>query len=289
VVEDLKSQAIDVVLSCKTLGVSRSGYYDWLARSPSKRKIANEGLTERIKEIHQESRETYGSPRVYQSLKREGYHCGENRVARLMQKSEIRAVTHKKFRCRTTNSDHDGPIANRVFEVENARAAVIEPNQVWAGDITYIETDEGWLFLAVFLDVFTRKIVGHAMRDNLRTELVLEALDAAIARQACATTGLVAHSDRGVQYAANEFRDRLNESEMQPSMSRSGNCYDNAYVESFFKSLKTELVYQRKFRTRKEASQAIFEYIEVFYNRERLHSGIGYQSPADFERQQLAS
>lgn len=283
-VEELQQQSIDVKLSCELLGVSRSGFYAWLKRPSSERAEKNRALIARIRVVHNESRQTYGAPRVHAALKNNGVACGKNRVAKLMRANELSAKPRKRFKVKTTDSNHELPIARRVFEAERAAALAKTPNQVWASDITYIDTEEGWLFLAVFMDIYTRKIVGYSMRNNLRTELVLNALEMAIGRQGKPESDLVIHSDRGVQYAAGEFRERLKELEFTPSMSRKANCYDNAFVESFFKTLKTELVYRTKFQTRKEAEKAIFEYIEVFYNRERLHSSLGYKTPERYEQ-----
>ncbi len=290
-VEELNRDGkIEVNLSCETLGVSTSGYYAWRKRPESKRAQENEEIVEKIRVIHGKSRGTYGSPRVTERLREEeGMVIGENRVARLMRENAIRSCVAKRFTVQTTDSNHDLPIAERVFEAEYASAVLSAPNQAWCGDITYVDTDEGWLYLAVFLDVFSRKVVGHAAEEHMRTELVMEALAMALGRQIVIENQLIAHSDRGVQYAAGDYRSELKERGIVASMSRKGNCYDNAFVESFFHTLKTELVYQRKFATREEARQAIFEYIEVFYNRERIHSSIDYMTPEEFEKQALAA
>jgi len=277
-----------VNLSCDTLKVSRSGYYTWLKRPESDRSKENGVLLERIRVIHGQSKQTYGSPRITATLQSEGFQCGENRVARLMRANRIASESVKKFKITTTDSNHDLPIADRIFETENADS-VMAPNQVWSGDITYIPTEEGWLFLAVFLDIFTRKIVGFSMEDNMRTELVMKALAMALGRQDVDEGELIAHSDRGSQYAADDYRKKLLLAGIVASMSRKANCYDNAHVESFFHSLKTELVYRRKFKTRKEAMQAIFEWIETWYNRQRLHSSLEYMSPNDYEKLALSA
>jgi putative transposase len=282
----LRRQDVDVKFCCKTLRVSRSGFYAWIKRPVSERELGSTLLLEKIRGIYEKSRKTYGSPRVHAKLKNEGHECSENRVARLMKNNKIVAITKKKFRVKTTDSNHNGPIADRVFETERAKVTVTSPNQVWAGDITYVETKQGWLYLSVFLDMYTRKVVGFSMRQDMQALLVIDALDMALGRYEVDGT-LIAHSDRGVQYAASTYRSRLQSAGILPSMSRKGNCYDNAFVESFFKTLKSELVYQTEFRTRKEAENAIFEYIEVFYNRQRLHSSLGYQTPEDYE--QMAS
>ena len=275
-------------LVCGTVEVSKSGYYAWLKRPESQRAVENAVFTERIRAIHAKSDRTYGSPRIAAQLRIDGQQCGENRVARLMRENEIASESVKKFKITTTDSNHDLPIAERIFETENIDA-VMAPNQVWGGDITYIATAEGWLFLAIFLDLFTRKVVGFSCDDNMRVELVLNALAMALGRQEVNDGELIAHSDRGSQYAADEFRKKLIVAGIIASMSRKGNCYDNAHVESFFHSLKTELVYRRNFKTRKEAMQAIFEWIETWYNRQRLHSSLGYMSPEAYEKLALAS
>ena len=287
-VQDLHTEGATVKLVCGTVEVSKSGYYAWLKRPESERAVGNVDLTERIRAIHAKSDQTYGSPRITAQLRIEGLQCGENRVARLMRENEIVSDSVKKFKITTTDSNHDLPIAERIFETENIDA-VMAPNQVWGGDITYIATDEGWLFLAIFLDLFTRKVVGFSCDDNMRVDLVLNALSMALGRQDVKDGELLAHTDRGSQYAAEVYRKRLVVAGIIASMSRKGNCYDNAHVESFFHSLKTELVYRRNFKTRKEAMQAIFEWIETWYNRQRLHSSLGYMSPEEYEKLALAS
>ncbi len=245
-------------LLCDTVEVSKSGYYAWSSRPESERAAENVILTERIRAIRERSDRTYGSPRITAALKTEGLECGENRVARLMRENKIASESVKKFKIMTTDSNHNLPIAERIFETENVDA-VMAPNKVWGGDFTYIATDEGWLFLAIFLDLFTRKVVGFSCDDNMRVDLVLNALSMALGRQEVVDGELIAHSDRGSQYAAEEFRKKLAVAGIIASMSRKANCYDNAHVESFFHSLKTELVYRRNFKTRKQAMQAIFE------------------------------
>jgi transposase InsO family protein len=190
----------------------------------------------------------------------------------------------KKFKVKTTDSDHDLPIADRIFKTEKAQEQVTRPNQYWASDITYIPTEEGWVFLAIFLDLFTRKVVGLSMEDNMRVGLILKALQMALGRQNIASANeLVGHSDRGSQYAAEAYTELLKAHGISAGMSRRGNCHDNAYAESFFHTLKVELIHRRKFKTRKEAVEAKFEYIEVWYNRQRLHSSLGYKSPVEYE------
>lgn len=277
-----------VQLSCRTLEVSRSGYYAWLDRPESERDQENAALLAHIKAIHDKSKQTYGSPRVTEDLRAEGFMVNEKRVARIMRENDIASEAVKKFKIATTDSNHDLPIAERIFETEHANA-VMAPNQVWTGDITYIATGEGWLFLAVFLDIFTRKIVGFSCDDNMQADLILKALEMALGRQTVNDGELIAHSDQGSQYASDTFRKRLRLAGIIASMSRKGNCWDNAHVESFFHSLKTELVYRNEFKTREEAKQAIFEWIETWYNRQRRHSALDYMAPADYEELALAS
>ena len=207
----------------------------------------------------------------------------EKRVARLMRANEISSEAVKKFKVQTTDSNHDLPIAPRMFETEHVDS-VMAPDQVYVGDITYVWTEEGFLFLAIFMDIFTRKIVGHASDDNMRAELVLEALSMALGRQDVANGQVIAHSDQGSQFASEKLRDKMNLVGIIASMSRKGNCWDNAHCESFFHSLKTELVYRTEFKTREEAKQAIFEWIECWYNSERRHSALEYMAPNEYEK-----
>lgn len=272
-----------VNLSCETLEVARSGYYAWLSRDVSVRELENVALLRRIEAIHAKSKETYGSPRVTAELRAEGECVNEKRVARIMRKSGIAAAQTKKFKVQTTDSNHNLPIADRIFETENA-STVMAPDQVYVGDITYIWTDEGFLFLAIFMDIFTRKIVGHKADDNMRADLVLEALSMALARQDVERDHLIAHSDRGSQYASEKLRERMDLCGIIASMSRKGNCWDNAHCESFFHTLKTELVYRTNYKTREEAKQAIFEWIECWYNSERRHSALEYLAPNEYEK-----
>lgn len=269
-------------LMCGLLLVSRSGYYAWLrrlGREPGQREKRRMELVEKIRVSHEQSRSTYGSPRVYQELKAAGEGVCRNTVARLMRQEQIRSITRGRFRVRTTDSTHGHPIAanrlDRCFQRDL-------PNQAWCADITYIHTGQGWLYLAAVMDLCSRKIVGWSMADHLRSELCLDAI-AMAARQRKPAAGLVHHSDRGVQYACGDYQAELAELKMVGSMSRRGDCYDNAVMESFFKTLKTELVYHRQFATRAEAMSSIFEYIEVFYNRKRRHSSLGYVSPEAYE------
>lgn len=286
-VEELKAEHLGISTICKTLAVSRAGYYAWRDRPASEREQSTAALSLEVRQIFERSRGTYGVPRIQEALKEVGKNHGKERVRKIMVKEGISAKPKKKF-VKTTDSNHDLPIAPRVIQTENQETMPVKPNEAWGSDITYVATREGWLFLAIYLDLFTRKVVGMAMADHMRSELVLEALDSALGREVIGEDGLTAHSDRGVQFAAEVYRDRLKVEGITASMSRKGNCYDNAYVESFFHTLKTELVYRTEFATREEAKKAIFEFIEVWYNRERLHSSLGYKSPAEFERRALA-
>jgi transposase InsO family protein len=285
---ELDTEEVAVSLACEVLEVSRSGYYDWIDRPISNRDKENQELVGRIRSIHNESNGTYGSPRITAELRSEGKMVSENRVARLMKKEGIASDAIKKFKIQTTDSNHDLPIAERLFETESADC-IMAPNQVWAGDITYIATEEGWLFLAVFLDIFTRKIVGFSCADNMKTELILNALQMALDQKNTDCENLIAHSDQGSQYASDDYTKKLKLAGVIASMSRKGNCYDNAHVESFFHSLKVELVYRKTFKTREEAKQAIFRWIETWYNKKRRHSGIDYLSPQEAEDLALAS
>lgn len=287
-VEKVKAESVEVKLACETLGISRSGYYAWKKRPESEREQENAQLLLEIQRVYRESRNRYGSPRVFQILQSKGIACGENRVARLMAENDIVSCTGKAFKVKTTDSNHDGPIADRIFEQEHA-GVISAPNQAWVGDITYVPTQEGWLFLAIFLDVFSRKIVGFSADDNMKVELVMNALEMALGRQNVIDGECLAHTDRGSQYAAEDYRTKLALAGIVASMSRKGNCYDNAMAESFFHTLKTELVYQTEFKTREEAKRAIFEFIEVWYNRQRIHSSIDYMTPEEYEKLALAA
>lgn len=267
-----------VTLMCRTLAVSSSGYYAWAARPERRRAVENRRLVAEIRAIHAESRGTYGSPRIHATLQAQGQRVGAKRVARLMRASAIRAKTVMKWRA-TTDSAHQHPVVpNRL----NRQFAVAQPNRVWAGDITYVWTAEGWLYLAVVLDLYSRRVIAWGMGRRLTQELVTEALTMAVAHRRPAGR-VLHHTDRGVQYAATGYRQLLASHGLTASMSRRGNCWDNAVVESFFHTLKTELVHHRRYATREEARQDIFEWIEVFYNRLRRHSTLGYRSPVEFE------
>jgi len=267
---------------CRLLGVSKSGYFAWRHGADRPRRSQDRALTASIQAIHDQSRQTYGSPRIHHELKTQGIGVGKKRVERLMKCAGIAVLPHRQF-VTTTDSNHDQPIAPDLLKQDFTASA---PNQRWVTDITYVRTDEGWLFLASILDLYSRKSVGWAMQPNMHRSLVLKALDMAIVERQPGP-GLIHHSDRGSQYASEDYRRVLTEHGMIASMSRSGCCYDNAAAESFWHTLKNELVYRCKFQTRAEATQAIFEYIEVFYKRTRRHSTIGNISPVDFELQRI--
>ena len=259
---------------CMVLKVSRSGYYAWRRRMPSKRQAANKWLLERIQEVYRKSRRVYGSPRITDGLNDQGIICGKNRVARIMRYNSIRAKVWRKFR-KTTDSRHSYPASVNLLLDGNERV------QIWASDITFIPTREGWMYVATVMDVSSRKIIGLSIKDRLTQELTTDALKQAISRQR-PCKGLIHHSDRGKQYASYEYRDLLKRYGIRSSMSRSGNCYDNAHIESFWSTLKRELVHGERYQTRDDARLSIFEYIEVFYNRIRKHSALGYKSPEQY-------
>ena len=267
---------------CRTVQVSTSGYYAWKGREPSKRQKYNEMLLSQIRQFFARSRQTYGSPRIWKDLLEAKVCCGKHRVARLMRQTGLRAVVGRRFRV-TTNSKHALPVAENLLDQD---FGVAEANVKWASDITYLRTGEGWLYLAVVLDLFSRRVVGWSMQASLDRSLVLNALQAALSLRQPGR-GLLHHSDRGSQYASADFQTRLSEQGIQCSMSRRGNCYDNAVVESFFGTLKQEMVNRCRFATGAAARREVFEYIEVWYNRQRRHSSLGYVSPAEFERRAL--
>ncbi len=263
----------------QVLGVSLSGLYDWLKRGKSKRAGEDEVLTEKIVMFHCGSRCTYGSPRIHKDLRAAGHQVGRKRVARLMRAAGLRGKTKRKFKT-TTNSQHQRPKAENLVK---QNFAVADPNTLWASDLTYVPTDEGWLYLAVTLDLFSRKVVGWAFSDRLSDSLTLTALEMAT-QQRPTPTKLLHHSDQGVQYASTGFRTALKANGIRQSMSGKGNCYDNAVVESFFATLKTEEIEDADYQTRQQAKTGIFSYLEGFYNTKRRHSSLGYLSPNDFER-----
>jgi transposase InsO family protein len=267
-----------VRVMCAVLDVSPAGYYAWRSRPESQRSVVNRGLLSEVRRVHRDNRGRYGSPRIHAELRNRGVSRG--RIERLMRRHGIRAIMASAWHPRTTDSRHKLPIAPNLID---RNFSTIAPNRVWLADITYIRTDEGWLYLAAVMDLYSRKIVGYAMRDHLRTELPLAALRMALkARRPDAS--LIHHSDRGVQYAAADYRKTLQSVGAKASMSRKADCYDNAPMESFFHTLKTELVHHRHYATRAEAERDIFAFVEGFYNRTRLHSAIGYISPIRMEQ-----
>lgn len=264
---------------CRALHVSSSGYYRWIKSGDSKRDVENRKLLWQIRLVHKKHKQRYGSPRITDELQDNGYNCSENRIARLMKQNGIAAKTKRKFKV-TTNSRHNLPVAeNRV----NGNFSASAPNCLWASDITYIWTSEGWLYLCAVLDVFNRQIVGWSMDSRMTQGLVISALQQAVWRRKPDSECLF-HSDRGSQFAGHEFRKLLKKYKFIQSMSGKGNCYDNAIMETFFHTLKTELVYFESYQTRREAKKSVFEYIEMYYNRVRKHSALNYKSPVDYER-----
>ena len=268
-----------VTILCDVLGVSPAGYYAWRSRPESQRSAANREIVDDIKQVHRDTSGRYGSPRIHAELKAQGRRVSRGRIERLMRHHGIRAIMARPRRVRTTDSRHDFPIAPNLLKRNFTAAA---PNRIWLADITYVETDRGWLYLATVMDLYSRRIVGWAMADHLRTDLPLAALTMAISAQRPGA-GLIHHSDRGVQYAAADYRKVMQSAGFRASMSRKADCYDNAPMESFFHTLKTELVHHRQYATRAEAKRDIFAYIEGFYNRTRRHSAIGYISPIEME------
>jgi len=263
---------------CKTLNVSRSGYHNYLKRSFSRRETDENVILEKIKGIHRDSRGLYGSPRIYQELRRRGITINKKRVVRIMRKYGIRAKTKRKYKV-TTNSNHSYPIAKDLIgQYFKSRKS----NKIWVSDITYIGTKEGWLYLACILDLYSRMIVGWHVDQRQSSSLVTTAIRNALDKRG-ENPGIIFHSDRGSQYASKEVRDLLSANGMIQSMSRKGNCYDNAVMESFFHTLKTELIRFENFQTREEAKMRIFDYLEIYYNRQRIHSSINYFTPVEYE------
>ncbi len=265
---------------CQVLRVSRTGYFAWRHRPASRHEDEDRALTTRIQRIHERSRKTYGSPRIHQELRSQGTPISRKRVERLMRASGIQVRPKARF-VTTTDSNHAFPVAPNLLQQDFTATA---PNRRWVTDITYVLTGEGWLYVAAIMDLFSRRVVGWAMCSSMDRSLVLAALDMAV-KQRRPPPGLLHHSDRGSQYASLDYRQALTEHGMHASMSNRACCYDNAAMESFWHTLKSELITKRRFQTRAEATQAIFEYIEVFYNRLRRHSSIGYVSPMEFEQQ----
>ncbi len=278
-IEEHLAETYPLEVACEVLDVSRSGYYAWRDRPDSARAKRREELAEKVKAVHEHNRGVYGSPRVFQALKACGESVCENTVSKVMRERGIRAKSKKKFVPRTTDSRHQQPVAPNVLGREFGSEM---PDRKWAADITYVPTDQGWLYLAGVIDLCSRKVIGWSMADHMRTELVGDALGMALARRSPGE-GLLHHSDRGVQYASEDYQHLLHSHGIECSMSGRGDCWDNAVMESFWGTLKTELVNHEHYQTREQARASIFEYIEVFYNRTRLHSSLGYLSPEQFE------
>lgn len=264
---------------CNVLGVSKSGYFKWLNRPKSDRQKKHEKLSKVILRTHLEFKQRYGSTKITKTINKRGVKVSERTVSRIMTANKWKSCTVKKYKA-TTNSNHHHPVSENLL---NRRFIVSQPNQSWVTDITFIPTNEGWLYLASVMDLFSRKIVGWAMDSTMTKELVMNALKMAYQRQK-PKPGLIHHSDRGVQYASKEYQKLLKHYGMTGSMSRKGNCYDNACIESFHGILKRELVYQTKYKTREEARKSLFEYIEFFYNSKRIHSTLNYHTPNEFEK-----
>jgi transposase InsO family protein len=276
---DAEKAHFPIKVLCEVLDVSRSGFYAWKTRPPSGREKSDERLAVEIAAAHAKSQKRYGSPRVHRALRKKGIRVGKKRIARLMRKNGIIARQKRRFR-RTTDSNHANPIAPNVVTRDFEPAG---PNQVWAGDVTYVATNEGWAYLAVLLDLFSRRVVGWAMSETNDTELALAALDRAVRSRHFVPAGLVHHTDRGSPYASDDYRRALASHAMVASMSRTGDCWDNAVAESFFATLRAELVDDERYPTRRSAEASIGDYIDGFYNVERLHSHLDYVSPIEFE------
>lgn len=273
-------KAYPVTLLCQVMEVSRSGFYQHMRSGPEKVSKDQVALESATKELFRKSKKSYGTRRISNGLRKQGFNVGRHQAGSLMRRLELHVKSRRRFKV-TTDSKHDHPVApnhlNREFQVD-------DPDQVWASDITYIWTCQGWLYLAVILDLFSRKVVGWSLQATMTADLVTEALTMAVGRRQ-PLAGILHHSDRGSQYASAAYRQELVKYGMIASMSRKGDCWDNAVVERFFRSLKTELTYHNLYSTRAEARRDIIEYIEMFYNSNRLHSHLGYQSPAEFEEQ----
>jgi transposase InsO family protein len=275
----LKTEGHSVSLCCELLDVSSSGFYDWRKRLPSNRKIKNGEIKAKILNIFSDSKKTYGSPRIKAALERSGDLVGKDRVARLMKEEGLEARRKKAFRPKTTINNPSDKKSERVFKIE--KTEITKLNQVWVSDLTYIPTLEGFSYLVTVMDLFNREIIGWDLSDSMEAKHTSIALGRALANSEGKASELIFHSDQGVQYCSAELRQRLTLMEMIQSMSRKGNCYDNAFAESFFHTLKNELT-EKMFTTREEARKAIFEYIECWYNTKRLHSSLGYMSPKEY-------
>ena len=267
-----------IAIQCRVLQVTRSGFYAWQRGRPGARAARQAALTEQIRNVHRHSRQVYGAPRIHQELLAQGQSCNRKTVAKYMRLAGIRAKTSRRLRVTTTDSNHSHPVAENLV---NREFTPSRKNELWVADITYIPTHEGWLYLAAVEDLYTRQIVGWSMSERIDSRLVVDALEMA-QRQRPSTEALTVHSDRGVQYASEHYQRLLKHYQMTCSMSRKGNCWDNAPMESFFATLKKELVHHEDYLTRAQARQSLFEYIEVFYNRIRRHSALDYLSPVQF-------
>ena len=274
---DRYGSGFEVMKMCRVLGVSRSGYYAYLRRGLNRRHEQNRSLLTKIREIWEWSRGVYGSPRITAELRAQGYRCGENRIARIMRTNGIASLTRRRYKI-TTNSDHKLPVAEDLVERDFTATA---PNELWVSDITYIWTWEGWLYLAAIMDVYNREIVGWALYKRMTKELVANALLKALDKRD-PEPGLIFHSDRGSQYASQRVRRILKAWQIHQSMSSQGDCFDNAMMESFFSSLKKELVHLRTFHSRAQAQSYVFDYIEIFYNRQRRHSSLNHKTPLEY-------
>lgn len=265
-------------IMCRLLSVSRSGYHLWIKRKLSAREFENRRLLEVIVFHYKKSKRTYGLPRILGAIRRQGLNVNKKRVARLMRENNIKAKTKRRFKVTTVQNSKAAASEN----ILNQNFTASSENKIWTGDITYLWTKEGWLYLAIVMDIYSRKIIGWSINSSLSTELVIRALMMALVHRN-PERGIIFHSDRGSQYTSSAFREILKNYGIVQSMSSTGNCYDNAITESFFHTLKTELTYWEKYQTREEAKRSIFEYIEINYNRRRLHSSLGYLSPVEFE------
>lgn len=284
----LESKHIPVSFLCHHFGTSRSGYYEWKQRSTVSRFVKKGQICAAIEASFAASKGTYGSPRVYDDLREQGYQVSENTVAKYMKELDLNAKLRKKFRVQTTNSNHTSPIANRLFKVEDHHSLPKGPGEILAGDITYLRVRGSFLYLAVVIDIFTREVVGWSMQRSLHTKLVLDALGTAMTKTS-PDVEVIFHSDRGSQYASEAYRNFCNAKGILPSMSRRGNCFDNSYVESWFSSLKKEWIYRNTYSTEQELRALVFDYIEVWYNRRRKHSALGYLSPMQFKKLYIAA
>lgn len=270
---------------CRVFGVSRSGYYSWQSRRPSARRQDNHRLLQEIRQIHGAAKGRVGSPAVFHELLARRVRCSRKRVERLMRDNGLRSCHGRRFRPATTQSNHRFPVAANLL---NQQFTETRPDKVWLTDITYIRTREGWLYLAAVLDLGTRMIVGWSAGKDLSRQLTIRALTTAIRRRH-PPSGLLHHSDRGVQYACHDYQALLNRHGFVPSMSRKGNCYDNAVMESFFHTLKVELVHRENYRTRQQATNDLFEYVEIYYNRKRRHSSLNYMTPSEYDEHASAA